>query len=81
LRDVVDDIYRTVSILPVSVSAPIIALDEIFNSKLNPRDAFHVAVMRENDIDTIISDDQDFKKAKGIKWHDFKSFLGHIEKG
>ena len=77
LKDAISDIYRTqnLTILPVSVSAPMNAVNEIFEYDLNPRDAFHVAVMREHNITTIISDDSDFKKVSGITCYNFEEFL------
>ena len=39
----------------------------IFETDLEPHDAFNIAVMRENNISTICSFDRDFDKIKGIK--------------
>ncbi|MDI6640407.1 MAG: type II toxin-antitoxin system VapC family toxin [Methanocellales archaeon] len=80
IKDAVNDIYKTqnLAILPVSISIPLNAIDLILKG-LNPRDAFHVAVMMENKISTIISDDLHFKAVEDIKCFNFKDFLLEIE--
>lgn len=77
IQGVMDDIYRTPNLLivPVSSTAPILAAENIGEYGLNPRDATHVAVMEENGIEIIVSDDRDFEKVDKIEWHDFKEFL------
>lgn len=45
------------------------ALDNVEQFRLKPRDAFHLAVMKDNDIDIIVTDDKDFidnQKSMGI---------------
>ena len=67
LRIAVEGIYSTPNLEVVEVSSliPLTALDIIEEYGLNPRDAFHVAIMKENKIKEIISDDGDFDK---IDW-------------
>ncbi len=69
IRQVVEDIYATPNfgVTSVSSAAPLLALDIMERYNLKPRDAFHVAVMRELGINEIISDDADFDKVPGIK--------------
>ena len=45
------------------------------NTKLDPRDALHLASMKENGISTIISEDKDFDKLTGIKRVDSSNFV------
>ncbi|MDO8508955.1 MAG: type II toxin-antitoxin system VapC family toxin [Nanoarchaeota archaeon] len=50
----------------------IIKMIEVYKeTNLKPRDAFHLASMKQKDIKTIISSDPDFDKIKGIKRIDF----------
>ena len=76
IKSVITDIYQTpnLEILPVSVSVPLFSLD-LIEEGLNPRDAFHVTIMKENNIDVIISEDEDFKKIKDIVCLNFKEFF------
>jgi predicted nucleic acid-binding protein len=34
---------------------------------LSPRDAFHISIMKEGKIASIVSDDEDFDKVEGVK--------------
>ena len=79
IKDAVNDIYQTqnLAILPVSISVPSNAVGLITDG-LNPRDAFHVAVMMENKIKTIISDDREFEKVEGVRCFNFWDFLEEI---
>jgi uncharacterized protein len=69
IRETIEDIFAThnLSVLEVSGSAALDALDEIEDYDLKPRDAFHVAIMKSNKISEIVSDDKDFDRVKGIK--------------
>lgn len=69
LEEVISSIYKipNCTILPVSSEAPRIALEYMKKYKLKPRDALHLAVMKENDIKNIISDDTHFDRVKEIK--------------
>jgi hypothetical protein len=80
VKDTVNDIYQTqnLTIVPVSISVPLNAIDLILDG-LNPRDAFHVAVMMENRISTIISDDRDFEKVESVRCFNFRDFLLEME--
>ncbi len=58
-------------ILPVNREDLLLAKDYLINhSKINPRDALHAAVMKNNKIKTIISADKDFDLIPGIKRKD-----------
>ena len=67
LRAAVEGIYSTpnLNVVPVSSSAPLLALEMIEKYDLKPRDALHLAVMRENRVESIVSDDTDFDR---IEW-------------
>jgi len=69
IRQVIHGIYDIphLSVLSVSADIPLLATDIMEETKLKPRDAFHVAIMRHNSINTIASDDRDFDRLKGIK--------------
>ena len=57
----------------ISVDTKIItnAMEIYKTEKLDPRDAIHLAAMREKKISAVISTDPDFDKIKGIKRIDF----------
>lgn len=69
LRTAVSGIYSTpnLEIKGVSASVPPIALDFIEKHNLKPRDAFHLAIMKEQNIKEIATDDSDFKKVEWVK--------------
>jgi len=69
LRAIIEGIYgiKNLHIVPVSSVAPMQALELVEQKVLDPRDAVHVAVMREHGIKEIISDDADFDKVPGLK--------------
>jgi uncharacterized protein len=69
IRETIEDIFATqnLSVLEVSGSVALDALDGIEDYDLKPRDAFHVAIMKSNKISEIVSDDKDFDRVKGIK--------------
>lgn len=69
LRTVIEGIYSTpnLDVVQVSSTAPLLALDLIERYELKPRDALHLAVMRENRVESIVSDDADFDR---IEWVD-----------
>jgi len=56
-----------VDIHEVSSIIPMVALDFIENYNLKPRDAFHMAIMKELNLTSIVSDDIDFDRVKKIK--------------
>ncbi len=80
IAEAVNDLYTTpnLKILPVSAEVPLLSLEYIKDYGLNPRDAFHLAVMAENEIQSIVSDDSDFAKIKGIKHFSLPNFLKHL---
>lgn len=69
LRMAIEGIYSTpnLDVVEVISTAPILALDLIERYDLRPRDALHIAIMRENNVDTIVSDDEDFDRIEGLK--------------
>lgn len=69
LRTAVEGIYLTpnLDVVGVSSTAPLLALDFMEKYDLKPRDAFHLAVMRENRVGIIVSNDKDFDKVELVK--------------
>lgn len=69
MRQVISDIYRipNLTILEAPSRIAILAVDFVEEYNLKPRDAVHCAVMRENGIETIYSEDHDFDRVKWIK--------------
>jgi predicted nucleic acid-binding protein len=69
LRTAIEGIYSmpNLDIVEVSSTAPLLALSFIEKYDLKPRDALHIAVMKEKEIKTIISDDEDFDRIEWIK--------------
>jgi uncharacterized protein len=69
LRETIEDIFAlpNLSILDVAGPTALDALDHIENEDLKPRDAFHVAIMKSNKVNEIVSDDRDFDRVSGIK--------------
>lgn len=50
------------------------ALDFIEKHSLEPRDAMHLAVMKENRVETIVSNDEDFERSGWVKRTKFYEF-------
>lgn len=69
LEDVVKQVYslRNCVVVGVDSSVPLAALSFIKKYALKPRDAFHVAVMHEHKLKTIVSDDRDFDRVGEVK--------------
>lgn len=69
LRVAIEGIYHTpnLNVVEVSPLAPLLALEFIEKYGLKPRDAFHLAVMREIRVETIVTDDKDFEKVEWVK--------------
>ena len=69
MRKNIEQIYSIphLHIVPGSSLTPMRALFYIEKYALKPRDAFHCAVMEEENIDTIVSDDADFDKVPSLK--------------
>jgi len=69
LRTAIEGIYSTpnLDVVGVSSTAPLLALDFIEKYDLKPRDALHIAIIRENEVETIVSDDEDFDRIQWIK--------------
>lgn len=69
LEEVVEQIYslRNCVVVGVDSSIPMKAVGLIKKYALKPRDAFHVAVMQEHKLKTIVSDDRDFDRVSEVK--------------
>lgn len=69
IRKTVLDIYsmQNLEIRKVSPLVPITAIEFIEKYGLKPRDAFHLAIMKELKISEIVTDDPHFDKIPGIK--------------
>ncbi len=69
VRRSIESLYElpNMEILEVSPSAPMAALFFMEKYGLHPRDAFHAASMKENNISKIVSDDAHFDKVKEFK--------------
>jgi predicted nucleic acid-binding protein len=69
LRTAIDGIYSmpNLDVVEVSSTAPLLALDFIEGYGLKPRDALHLAVMRENRVEKILSDDEDFDRVEWVE--------------
>lgn len=69
LRETIEDIYATLNLTVKEVAShiPLEALDVIEKYDLKPRDAFHVAIMKNLGVTEIVSDDLDFDEVEWIK--------------
>ncbi len=69
LRETIEDIYAlsNLDVREVGGSIPLDALDVIESYRLRPRDAFHVAVMKDLGLSEIVSDDSDFDRVEWIR--------------
>ena len=69
VRTAVGGVYATpnLDVLGVSATIPLTALDTIEKYDLKPRDAFHAAIMEENKLNQIVTDDSDFDRVKWIR--------------
>ena len=69
LRQVIEDIYAmpNLEVRGVPSLTPVSALDFMEKYNLKPRDAFHIAIMKQFHLTEIVSDDADFDRVKGIK--------------
>lgn len=84
-RDLITNtLYRLyesrIKILPVSSQAPLKACSVMDQFGLDPRDAIHAAVMRENHLTEIISEDKHFDKIAWVKRYSIAEFLGKYAK-
>ena len=75
IKEVVESIYESLKVVPMSENAPLTALDLIESINLKPRDALHVAIAKEHNIDEILSDDSDFDVVEGIERYDFEEII------
>jgi predicted nucleic acid-binding protein len=62
--------------LPVSSQAPLKACGIMDEYHLRPRDAIHLAVMKENGIGEILSEDKHFDKVSWVNRYSVKEFVG-----
>ncbi len=69
LRMAVEDIYSTpnLDMTTITSTIPLVALEIIERYKLKPRDAFHIATMKEYKLKEIVTDDSDFDRIEWIK--------------
>lgn len=69
LREIIEEIYaiKNLEIKEVSSNIPLRAIDFMEKYELKPRDAFHVALMENFNVNEIVSDDSDFDRVKVIK--------------
>jgi len=76
LTDAISGFYETgLRIVPVSSQAPLKACGIIDECGLDPRDAIHAAVMRENHVTEILSEDKHFDKVGWIKRYSIEGFI------
>jgi len=68
LREVVEEIYAipNLEVKEASPLVPLKAVRIIEEYNLKPRDAIHLAVMKEYGVSEIVTDDADFDKVDGI---------------
>jgi predicted nucleic acid-binding protein len=64
-----------IRILPVNPQTPLKACDIMEKCGLDSRDAIHAAVMKENYIKDILSEDKNFDKVGWIKRYSMREFL------
>ncbi len=69
LRRVIEGIYATpnIEIKEVGALIPLHAVTIMEHYHLKPRDAIHVAIMEQNNVKEIVSDDADFDKVPWVK--------------
>ncbi len=69
VRTIVEGIYSmpNLDVTSVSSTVPLVALEFVERYGLSPRDAFHVATMKESKIRRIVSDDDDFDEVEWIE--------------
>lgn len=68
MRVVIEGIYSTPNLEVVGVPSltPLTALEFYRKIRLKPRDAFHIAIMKESKVKEIVSDDEDFDQVDWI---------------
>ncbi len=69
IRNFLEELYQVphLTITTGSTLLPLRAIDFIERYNLKPRDACHLAIMQEEHIEVIVSDDSDFDRVKFIK--------------
>jgi len=69
LRTAVEDVYTTqnLDVVAIPPTTPLTALNLIEQYDLKPRDALHAAIMKENKLTQIVTDDKDFDRVEWIK--------------
>lgn len=69
-------IYESrIKVVPVSSQAPLKACEFLTKFDLNPRDAIHAAVIKESNLNEILSDDKHFDKVDWLERHSTKGFI------
>ena len=69
IKKIIEEIYsiKNLEVKEVSSLIPLKAVQFMEEHNLKPRDAFHLAVMKQFGITEIVTDDKDFDKIPGIK--------------
>lgn len=69
LRTAVEGVYATpnLDVVAIPTTTPLTALNLIEQYDIKPRDAFHAAIMKENELSQIVTDDEDFDRVEWIK--------------
>ena len=76
LKKAITGFYESnLRILPVSKQAPLNACTIIEECGLAPRDAIHAAVMKENHLKEMVSEDKGFDSLNRFKRYSLKDFL------
>lgn len=77
--EAINGIYESnIKIVPVTSQAPLNACPMMKSFGLAPRDAIHLAVMKENHISEILTEDKHFESIEGIRRYSIKDFLGRV---
>ncbi|MBN2518477.1 MAG: type II toxin-antitoxin system VapC family toxin [Candidatus Altiarchaeota archaeon] len=76
VTEVVHSIYESrLMVVPVSSQAPLKACEFLERFELSPRDAIHAAVIKENNLNDILSEDRHFDNVSWLKRYSPKSFI------
>lgn len=69
IRTAIEGVYSmpNLDVVEVSSIVPLLSLDFIERHGLKLRDAFHASVMKEKNVNAIVSDDDDFDRIEWIK--------------
>ncbi len=69
LRRAVEGVYEmpNLKVITVEPDIPLLALDFIEQYSLKPRDAFHIAIMKNSGVARVVTDDSDFDRVEWIE--------------